>query len=104
RVLASGRYVGEQLEQIPEGVRWLARDAQLRPLSRGVLGREFLAVISRVDDADVARDVLRRSRNRELLRIALAHLTGLADPVEVARALTDLAEAVLEAGMLVALH
>lgn len=104
RVLSSGRFVGEQLEQIPEGVRWLARDEQLRPLARDVLGREFLAVISRVDDADVARDVLRRTRSRELLRIALAHLTGVASPREVARALTDLAEAVLEAGMLVALH
>lgn len=104
RVLSAGRYVGEQLEQIPEAVRWLARDEQLRPLSREVLGREFLAVISRVDDADVARDVLRRTRNRELLRIALAHLTAVSAPQEVARALTDLAEAVLEAGMLVALH
>ena len=104
RVLSAGRYVGEQLERIPEGVRWLARDEQLRPLSRDVLGREFLAVISRVDDAEVARDVLRRTRSRELLRIGLAHLTEVATPQEVARALTDLAEAVLEAGMLVALH
>ena len=103
-VLASGKFVGEQLEQIPEGVRWLARDAQLTPLSRDVLGREFLAVISRVDEVDEARDVLRRTRNRELLRIALAHLTGLASPAEIARALTDVAEAVLEAGLLVALH
>ena len=104
RVLSAGRYVGEQLEQIPEAVRWLARDEQLRPLSRDVLGREFLAVISRVDEADEARDVLRRTRNRELLRVGLAHLTGVASPQEVARALTDLAEAVLEAGMLVAMH
>ena len=104
RVLSAGRYVGEQLEQIPEAVRWLARDEQLRPLSRDVLGREFLAVISRVDEADEARDVLRRTRNRELLRVGLAHLTGVASPQEVARALTDLAEAVLEAGMLVACH
>ncbi|AXK47181.1 bifunctional [glutamine synthetase] adenylyltransferase/[glutamine synthetase]-adenylyl-L-tyrosine phosphorylase [Brachybacterium saurashtrense] len=104
RVLAAGRYVGEQLEQIPEAVRWLARDEQLRPLARDVLGREFLAVISRVDTIEVAQDVLRRTRNRELLRIALAHLTGVATAEEVARALTDLAEAVLEAGMLVALH
>ena len=104
RVLAGSRFVGEQLEQIPEGVRWLARDELLRPLARDVLGREFLAVITRVDDVDVARDVLRRTRNRELLRISLAHLSGLVGPIEVARALTDLAEAVLEAGMLVACH
>ncbi|MGO1389810.1 MAG: bifunctional [glutamine synthetase] adenylyltransferase/[glutamine synthetase]-adenylyl-L-tyrosine phosphorylase [Brachybacterium alimentarium] len=104
RVLSASRFVGEQLEQIPEAVRWLARDEHLRPLPRDVLGREFLAVISRVDSVDVARDVLRRTRSRELLRIALAHLTGVASPREVAGALTDLAEAVLEAGLLVAFH
>ncbi|WP_193104611.1 bifunctional [glutamine synthetase] adenylyltransferase/[glutamine synthetase]-adenylyl-L-tyrosine phosphorylase [Brachybacterium sp. FME24] len=104
RVLSASRFVGEQLEQIPEAVRWLARDEHLRPLSRDVLGREFLAVISRVDSVEVARDVLRRTRSRELLRIALAHLTGVSAPREVARALTDLAEAVLEAGLLVAFH
>ncbi|MFC7463661.1 bifunctional [glutamine synthetase] adenylyltransferase/[glutamine synthetase]-adenylyl-L-tyrosine phosphorylase [Brachybacterium sp. GCM10030252] len=104
RVLSGSRFVGEQLVQIPEAVRWLARDEHLRPLSRDVLGREFLAVISRVDSVEVARDVLRRTRNRELLRIALAHLTGLSSATEVARALTDLAEAVLEAGLLVAFH
>ncbi|GAA1484952.1 bifunctional [glutamine synthetase] adenylyltransferase/[glutamine synthetase]-adenylyl-L-tyrosine phosphorylase [Brachybacterium fresconis] len=104
RVLAASRFVGEQLEQIPEAVRWLARDELLRPLDRDVLGREFLAVISRVDSVEVARDVLRRSRSRELLRIALAHLTGVATPAQVSRALTDLAEAVLEAGLLVAFH
>ncbi|MGP9681241.1 MULTISPECIES: bifunctional [glutamine synthetase] adenylyltransferase/[glutamine synthetase]-adenylyl-L-tyrosine phosphorylase [unclassified Brachybacterium] len=104
RVLSASRFVGEQLEKIPGAVRWLARDEHLRPLPRDVLGREFLAVISRVDSVEVAQDVLRRTRRRELLRIALAHLTGVSSPREVARALTDLAEAVLEAGLLVAFH
>ncbi|MCT1909188.1 bifunctional [glutamine synthetase] adenylyltransferase/[glutamine synthetase]-adenylyl-L-tyrosine phosphorylase [Brachybacterium paraconglomeratum] len=104
KVLAASRYVGEELERIPEAVRWLARDEQLRPLSREVLGREFLAVITRVGTVEEARDVLRRTRSRELLRIALAHLTDVASAAEVACALTDLAEAVLEAGLLVAYH
>ena len=69
-----------------------------------MLGREFLAVITRVDTVEEARDVLRRTRSRELLRIALAHLTDVASAAEVAHALTDLAEAVLEAGLLVAYH
>ena len=104
RVLSASRYVGEQLERIPEGVRWLARDEQLRPLSRDLLGREFLAVITRVDTVEEARDVLRRTRSRELLRISLSHLSGVVSASEVAHALTDLAEAVLEAGLLVAYH
>ncbi|MFQ6485391.1 bifunctional [glutamine synthetase] adenylyltransferase/[glutamine synthetase]-adenylyl-L-tyrosine phosphorylase [Brachybacterium epidermidis] len=104
RVLAGSRFVGEQLEQIPEAVRWLARDEDLTPLDRDLLGREFLAVITRVQSVEEAQDLLRRTRRRELLRIALAHLVGLIEPMEVARALTHLAEAVLEAGLLVAYH
>lgn len=104
RVLAGSRFVGEQLEQIPEAVRWLARDEDLRPLARDVLGREFLAVITRVESVEAAQELLRRTRRRELLRIALAHLTGLLEPPQIAAALTDLAEAVLEAGLLVAYH
>lgn len=104
RVLAGSRFVGGQLEQIPEAVRWLGRDESLRPLRRDALGREFLAVIDRAQDINEAKDVIRRTRRRELLRIALAHLCELLTPVEVAHALTDLAEAVLEAGLLVAYH
>ena len=104
RVLAGSRFVGQQLEQIPEAVRWLARDEDLRPLDRDVLGREFLAVITRVESIEAAQDLLRRTRRRELMRIALAHLVGLIRPEQVAAALTDLAEAVLEAGLLVAYH
>lgn len=104
RVLSSSRFVGEQLEQIPEAVRWLGRDEELRPLGRGALHAEFLAVIRRVDSTEHAQDLLRRARRRELVRIAMAHLVGLIDPAQAARGLTDLAEAVLEAGLLVAYH
>ncbi|WP_347042436.1 bifunctional [glutamine synthetase] adenylyltransferase/[glutamine synthetase]-adenylyl-L-tyrosine phosphorylase [Brachybacterium nesterenkovii] len=104
RVLSDSRYAGEQLEQIPEAVRWLARDEELRPLGREALIGEFAAVIRRVDTAEEATEVLRRTRRRELLRIAMAHLVHLVRPEEVAAALTDLAEAVLEAGVQVAAH
>ncbi|MEE1651055.1 bifunctional [glutamine synthetase] adenylyltransferase/[glutamine synthetase]-adenylyl-L-tyrosine phosphorylase, partial [Brachybacterium sp. J144] len=76
RVLSGSRFVGEQLEQIPEGVRWLARDEHLRPLTRDQLGREFLAVITRVDSVEVAQDVLRRTHSPEVRLIALLYLTG----------------------------
>ncbi|UEJ83124.1 bifunctional [glutamine synthetase] adenylyltransferase/[glutamine synthetase]-adenylyl-L-tyrosine phosphorylase [Brachybacterium halotolerans subsp. kimchii] len=104
RVLSSSRFVGEQLEKVPEAVRWLGRDDTLRPLSREKLHEEFLAVIRRVDSIESAQDLLRRARLRELLRISMAHLLGLLDARAAARGLTDLAEAVLEAGLLVAYH
>lgn len=104
RVLSDSRYVGEQLEQIPEAVRWLARDDELRPLDKAALAGEFAAVIQRVGTADEATEVLRRTRRRELVRIAMAHLVRLITPAEVADALTDLAEAVLEAGVRVAAY
>lgn len=104
RVLSSSRFVGEQLEKVPEAVRWLGRDDTLRPLGRERLHEEFLAVIRRVDSVESAQDQLRRARLRELLRISMAHLLGLVDARAAARGLTDLAEAVLEAGLLVAYH
>ncbi len=104
RVLANSRYVGQQLERIPEAVRWLARDDELRPLDRDELLSEFDAVIRRVDTAEAATDVLRRTRRRELLRVAMAHLVHLIDAPAVAAALTDIAEAVLRAGVRVAAY
>lgn len=104
RVLSSSRFVGEELEQIPEAVRWLSRDEELHPLSREGLEKEFDAVIRRVGTADDATDVLRRTRRRELLRVAMAHLVGIVEPREVAHALTAIAEAVLRSGLRVAAY
>jgi glutamate-ammonia-ligase adenylyltransferase len=104
RVLSSSRFIGEQLEKIPEGVRWLGHDRDLVPLTREALHGEFLAVIHRVQSIEEAQNLIRRTRSRELLRVAIAHVLGLIDPATVAGALTDLAEAVLEAGLLVAYH
>ena len=104
RVLSSSRFIGDTLEHIPEGVRWLARDETLQPLSRAALHGEFSAVIRRAFVAEEATTALRRARQRELLRIAMGLLLGVIDPQTTARGLTDLADAVLEAGMLVAYH
>ncbi|WP_231928132.1 bifunctional [glutamine synthetase] adenylyltransferase/[glutamine synthetase]-adenylyl-L-tyrosine phosphorylase [Devriesea agamarum] len=102
RILSSSRFVAGQLEKIPDGVRWLARADDLVPLNREALQAEFTAVIRRLDTVDEAADLLRRTRNRELLRVAMAHLLGRLTPAQVAAALTDLAGAVLNAGVYVA--
>ncbi|MDO5662802.1 MAG: bifunctional [glutamine synthetase] adenylyltransferase/[glutamine synthetase]-adenylyl-L-tyrosine phosphorylase, partial [Brachybacterium sp.] len=102
RILSSSRFVGEQLEQIPQAVRWLGRDSDLQPLDRQALAAEFDAVIRRVDGPADATEVLRRTRRRELLRVSMAQLVHLVDAEQVACALTDIAEAVLDAGVRVA--
>lgn len=104
RVLSSSRFIGDTLEQIPEGVRWLARDQALEPLSRDALHGEFTAVVRRAFAAEDATPALRRARMRELLRIGMGLLTGVIDARTASRGLTDLAEAVLESGLLVAYH
>lgn len=103
-VLSSSRFAGDTLEQIPEGVRWLARDQALVPLSREALHGEFTAVVRRAFVAEDATPALRRARIRELLRIGMGMLTGVVDARTARLGLTDLAEAVLESGLLVAYH
>ncbi|MCT1557122.1 bifunctional [glutamine synthetase] adenylyltransferase/[glutamine synthetase]-adenylyl-L-tyrosine phosphorylase [Helcobacillus massiliensis] len=102
RVLASSKYVGNQLESVPGAARWLGRDADLEPRSGESIVAELDATMKRTDDAAELIDVLRHVRSREITRIALAHVTRVIDPSRVAEALTDLAAAVLQAALHIA--
>ncbi|MDO5644944.1 MAG: bifunctional [glutamine synthetase] adenylyltransferase/[glutamine synthetase]-adenylyl-L-tyrosine phosphorylase [Dermabacter sp.] len=99
RILSSSRYVGEQLERFPQAVRWLARDADLRPVSREALGAELQAVAARSTREEATIEAIREIRRREITRIALAHLTGALTPAAVAAALTSLADVILTAAL-----
>ncbi len=94
-ILSSSRYVGEQLERHPSTVRWLSNDAQLTPLTRAKITTELDSIAGRAATDDDVIEALRGVRAREIVRICLAHLSGLLDLPELARALTDLAEAIL---------
>ncbi|MGQ4509304.1 bifunctional [glutamine synthetase] adenylyltransferase/[glutamine synthetase]-adenylyl-L-tyrosine phosphorylase [Dermabacteraceae bacterium CCM 9519] len=98
-LLSSSRFIGQQLERLPEAVRWLASDTDLRPLSAQQLRAEFASVLERVSDPEEKADVLRRTRSRELLRLALSHLCLVSNDTEVASALTDVAACVLDAAL-----
>lgn len=95
RILSSSRYVGEQLERQPNTVRWLSNDAQLAPLTREKITAELNSIAGRASSDDDVIEALRGVRAREIVRISLAHLSGLLDLPDLARALTDLAEAIL---------
>ncbi len=101
-VLASSRYATDLLQRAPEGVRILAADEALRPLTREALEKEMLSAGLRHQDPVEGITAVRAVRRRELFRIAVADLLGMLDVAEVGYALTDVTAATLEAGLAVA--
>ena len=101
-LLSSSRYATDLLQREPEGVRMLASDEALKPLSRAALDREMSSAASRHGDPVEAVLAVRAIRRRELFRIAVADLLSLLDVAEVAYALTDVMDATLEGALAVA--
>lgn len=103
-VLARSRYAADLLMRAPESVRMLAEDEGLRPRTREQLMRTMRSAIDRKDDAEGAIEAARVIRRQELFRIALADLVRAIDGDTVRLALTDLTEAILEAGLHIAIR
>lgn len=99
RLLADSRYVGELLEGQPDCIRWLDDDAELRPRTRDELFAAARASIARKPDAKAAKPALLAFRRRELVRISVAALVGLATVTDTGRTLADIADATLEAAL-----
>lgn len=102
QVLGSGRVLGEMLEHAPEELTLIVESAAQRPgghlKDAGRLAREAAASLNwRAPEQRL--DGLRRFKRRELLRVALADLTGEADVAAVGRTLAHLGEACLEAAL-----
>ncbi|ASD22090.1 bifunctional glutamine-synthetase adenylyltransferase/deadenyltransferase [Cryobacterium sp. LW097] len=96
RVLSASRYVGELLETIPEAVAWLEHDNDLRPRPLSVLQDEARAVLARHGSPDAAASVLRTSRRREMLRLALSAILGRISIDELAAGLTDISTVIIQ--------
>jgi glutamate-ammonia-ligase adenylyltransferase len=96
RVLSASRYVGELLETIPEAVAWLEHDDDLRPRPLSVLQDEARAVLARHGSPDAAASVLRTSRRREMLRLALSAILGQLTIDELAAGLTDVSTVIIQ--------
>jgi glutamate-ammonia-ligase adenylyltransferase len=76
-VLSSSRFVADLLERIPEAASWLESDDDLRPRTDATLLDEARATVSRHETAAAAAQVLRASRRREILRLALGAIVGV---------------------------
>ncbi len=99
RILSSSKYVGEQLEKLPQTVRWLSRKDELVAPSPEALLTELRAVSSRRRSESEFIDAIRVTRRREITRITLSHMTGRLSPSDVGHALTGLADVVLQAAL-----
>nr|WP_221419545.1 bifunctional [glutamine synthetase] adenylyltransferase/[glutamine synthetase]-adenylyl-L-tyrosine phosphorylase [Micrococcus flavus] len=106
-VLAGSRRVGDLLEHSPESVAWVGDSRDLEPRSLETLWGEVQARLDRrgadEDAAQVIRHV-RQIRQREVLRIALADMTGVCSLEQTAAALADADQAAVLGALRVAVH
>ena len=95
-VLSGSRFVSNLLERIPDGAAWLENEDELQPRSLAVLLDETHATIARHDDdIEAAALALRTARRREVLRVAIASILGIASISQVSVALADITTALL---------
>ncbi|WP_051392768.1 bifunctional [glutamine synthetase] adenylyltransferase/[glutamine synthetase]-adenylyl-L-tyrosine phosphorylase [Glycomyces arizonensis] len=102
RLLGTSRYFTSLLLHVPQSLRFLSDNADLRPKSRDDLAVGMRQAAARHSDATAAVAAVRAIRRRELIRIAAADLLGLLDDQQVGLALSDLVDAVLDATLTVA--
>lgn len=88
-VLSSSRFLSDMLEHAPDAVAWLDQDRSLGPLPLADQIYEMRSVVARHPHSSSAVRQIRLIRRREILRIALADATGLADLSTVCGALSD---------------
>lgn len=95
-ILSCSEYLTDMLARDSELLGWLFSDGRYRePLDGELLREEIIDGTGQLsEESDVAK-FLRKIKGREIVRIGLRDLGGLAEMEETARALSDLAEAAL---------
>src|SRR5690606_5147503 len=79
-------------------VYWIEDDGVLRRrMTRAALEAHVQAALSTVTSFEAKCEALRRLKRREMLRIGIRDLLGIATPVETYTVLSDLASAVIQA-------
>jgi glutamate-ammonia-ligase adenylyltransferase len=112
RLLATSRYVTDLLLRAPDAVAILGSDAELTPRPLAALRPEALAAVARrADDdrrphesAEDAVAAVRAVRRRELFRIGVADLLGLAPVAAVGEGLTAITSVTIEAALQAAIN
>jgi len=102
RVLATSHYATDLLLRAPESVTMLADESELTPRSLSALRAEVTSVVDRHDEPANAVAAIRSIRRRELFRIAVAEVLGLAEAEQAGAALSDVAIAAVDGALRVA--
>lgn len=97
KVLSTSQWAGTALEEIPEAVRWLDNDEDLRARPLQQLETELWALIDRHLDPVEAAMRVRAVRYRELTRCALADCIDGVQARRSAAAIADINQAALQA-------
>ena len=104
RVLATSRFVSGLLERAPSAAALVGDKDALVPLSREAIITAMKAAASRQEDDEKAVVGLRSTRRTELIRIAIADLSGDLDTDAVETALSDLTAAALHVTLGIAIR
>jgi glutamate-ammonia-ligase adenylyltransferase len=103
-ILCVSPYISSMLESNPESMNFLGSDETLQPSEASALVLEMFESGKRQSNFTEALGLVRKIRQRELIRIATADIFHLIDTVEVMRALSDLTDASLQSGLMLYRH
>lgn len=98
-VLSTSRYLAEGISQLPESVRWLEGDSELKPRDMQSLRIELDSLISRRTSPEGVAMAGRYLRRRSLLRTGLGLVLGVIDRAQAQQAITDAADIAIEAAL-----
>ncbi len=101
-LLATSRYATDLLMRAPEATGLLAHEHELSPRPVDSLVAEASSAAARHTEPADAIAAVRGVRRRELFRVAAADIFGLLDVEAVGAALSDVARATLEGGLIAA--
>jgi glutamate-ammonia-ligase adenylyltransferase len=101
-VLSSSRYAAALLATSPTSVAILRDADEARPVTGEELHTELTGAIGRYGPGQRAAEVIRGTRRRELLRLAVGEIVKDLDVHQVGRRLSELTQAVLDAALTVA--
>jgi len=95
--LSNSELIARLLEYIPESTAWFGDDDELRPRSAEQLSTELTALVARSEDLTQTAESVRFVRRREILRLAIASISGSIEQTDLGKGLAQISDSYLSA-------